>query len=185
VKTTRFVLFILAVLAAPLTAWSADGPDQNSLQHPGHRNPPGLVEKVSDLMLPRNPANLGADYGQFLGCFSGSEGGAMGIHFANTKLVFDGGQLNVNTPEAVIYEPTDRGFRLVGVEYIVIAADWHALPGDEHKFPPVLEGQSLQFVDSPNRFGLDPFYELHVWLRENSNGPFADWNRNVSCEGAR
>ena len=50
--------------------------------------------------------------------------------------------------------------------------------------PPVLEGQLLQFVDSPNRFGLPAFYELHMWAwRDNPNGAFVDWNPRVSCEG--
>ena len=37
---------------------------------------------------------------------------------------------------------------------------------------------------APNRFGLPPFYELHVWAwRDNPNGSFVDWNTRVSCEG--
>jgi hypothetical protein len=47
-----------------------------------------------------------------------------------------------------------------------------------------LEGQLLQFEDSPNRFGLPAFYQLHVWAwRDNPNGAFVDWNPRVSCEG--
>lgn len=46
------------------------------------------------------------------------------------------------------------------------------------------EGQLLQFVDSPNRFGLPAHYEIHVWAwRDNPNGIFVDWNPRVSCEG--
>jgi hypothetical protein len=187
VKTTRFVLFILATLAAPLAAWSADGPGQDSFQHGQHStgNSQGLVDIVREAMEPfKSPASLGPDFAPFLGCFSGPDGGAMGVHFVNGNRVMNP-ELDPKMPEAVIYEPTPRGFRLVGVEFIVDAKTWHAQPGDEHKNPPVLEGQSLQFVDSPNRFKLDPFYELHVWLRENPNGAFADWNTHVSCEGAR
>ena len=56
----------------------------------------------------------------------------------------------------------------------------HTPPDD----PPVLEGQLLQFEDSPNRFGLPAFYQLHVWAwRDNPNGAFVDWNPRVSCEG--
>jgi hypothetical protein len=42
----------------------------------------------------------------------------------------------------------------------------------------------LQYIDSLNRFGLAPFYELHVsaW-RDKPNGAFVDWNPRVSCEG--
>ena len=43
-------------------------------------------------------------------------------------------------------------------------------------------GQHFHYVGSPNRYGLPPFYELHVWAwRENVNGMFVDWNPGVSC----
>jgi hypothetical protein len=80
----------------------------------------------------------------------------------------------------LIYEASDGGLQLVGVEFVVIAAAWLA----SHNSPPVLEGQSFQFVDSPNRYGLPAHFELHVWAwRENPNGAFVDWNNKVSCEG--
>ena len=45
-------------------------------------------------------------------------------------------------------------------------------------------GQLFQFVDAPNRFRLNPFYELHVWAwRDNPHGSFVDWNTNVTCDG--
>lgn len=47
----------------------------------------------------------------------------------------------------------------------------------------MLEGQAFQVVGSPNRYGLPPFFELHVWARrENPNDAFVDWNNRVSCE---
>jgi hypothetical protein len=68
----------------------------------------------------------------------------------------------------------------VGVEFIVDAATWLG----HHSAPPVLEGQSFQFVNAPNRYGLPAFFELHVWAwRENPHGAFVDWNTRVSCEG--
>ena len=70
--------------------------------------------------------------------------------------------------------------RLLGVEYIVPKADWDAA----NPAPPALLGQQFAFIDSPNRFGLDPFYELHVWAwRENPRGTFVDFNPRVSCDG--
>jgi hypothetical protein len=105
----------------------------------------------------------------------------MGVHFANKALLGDD-VLNPSQPEALIYEFKDGRARLVGVEFIVLADVWHVnhAPDD----PPVLEGQLLQFVDTPNRFGLPAFYELHVWAwRDNPNGAFVDWNPRVSCEG--
>ena len=55
----------------------------------------------------------------------------MGIHFVNIGLV--DGELDVNNPEALIYEPRDGAMRLVGVEYIVPVAAWH----QTHPQPPV------------------------------------------------
>jgi hypothetical protein len=83
----------------------------------------------------------------------------MGVHFANGPLVGDG-QLDASRPELVIDEQRGRQFRLLGVEYLVSAADWHAT----HAEPPVLMGQHFQYVASPNRYGLPAFYELHVSL---------------------
>jgi hypothetical protein len=78
-----------------------------------------------------------------------------------------------------MYEQRGGSRRQLGVEYIVPAADWDAqTPG-----PPALLGQAFNFVGSPNRFGLDAFYELHVWAwRENPHGTFADFNPQVSCD---
>jgi hypothetical protein len=45
----------------------------------------------------------------------------------------------------------------------VALADWQKHHPEEGRAAPVLEGQVLQFIDSPNRYGLPPFYELHVW----------------------
>ena len=61
----------------------------------------------------------------------------------------------------------------------LVAAAWQA----NHNAPPVLEGQTFQFVDSPNRYGLPAHFELHVWAwRDNPNGAFVDWNTRVTCE---
>ena len=49
----------------------------------------------------------------------------------------------------------------------------------------VEEGQLFSFTGAPNRYGLDPFYELHVWAwKANPRGAFADMNPQVSCEHA-
>jgi hypothetical protein len=119
-----------------------------------------------------------AGYALLHGCVSGPQEGAMGIHFANGSLVGDG-KLDAMTPEALLYEPKDGKMQLVGVEYIVIAADWDA----KNKTPPVLMGQLFNYSGAPNRFGIPAFYELHVWAwKSNPDGVFADWNPHVSCE---
>jgi hypothetical protein len=119
-----------------------------------------------------------AGYGLFHGCVSAPQEGAMGIHFVNGDLVGDGA-LDAAQPEALIYEVKGGQERLAGVEYVVIADAWHA----NHEAPPVLMGQLFHYVGSPNRYGIPPFYELHVWAwKTNPNGTFTDWNPKVSCD---
>jgi hypothetical protein len=123
-------------------------------------------------------AALAAGYASSGSCVSGPELGAMGVHYPNVALVGDG-VLDARRPEILIYEHRGGKVRLVGVEFLVIAQQWHAANAG----PPVLLGQHFQYVGSPNRYGLPPFYELHVWAwRENPKGMFVDWNPAVSCE---
>jgi hypothetical protein len=119
-----------------------------------------------------------AGYGLFPGCFAHPEGG-MGVHYVQFDSVGDGA-IDPLKPEALVYEPLrGGGTRLVAVEYIVIAATW-SQPG-----PPTVLGQPLEFVDTPNEFGLPPFYELHVWIwQPNPSGMFTEWNPRVSCDAA-
>ena len=107
-------------------------------------------------------------------CASGIDGGAMGIHYVNGKYLKDDG-LDVAHPEAVMYEPTADGkLELIAVEYITL------------KGPASLKGHLFSFTNSPNRYGLPPFYELHVWAwKANSMGAFADMNMDVSCEAVK
>jgi hypothetical protein len=104
-------------------------------------------------------------------CASGPQGGAMGIHYVNGALLKDG-VVDIAKPEAVMYEPqADGKLALVAVEYIA------------SKGPAALEGHLFNFVSEPNRYGLDKFYELHVWAwRPNPTGHFADNNPDVSCD---
>jgi hypothetical protein len=117
-------------------------------------------------------------YAATLGCVTGPDAGAMGLHYVNGNLV-KSGIIDATRPQAVIYEPQpDGSLRLVGVEYIAIAAPWDA----KKEGPPVLLGQLFHYFDSPNRFGLDAFYGLHVWAwKDNPNGAFVNWHPNVSC----
>ena len=120
-------------------------------------------------------------YGPFYECTDENTGlGAMGQHYVNLDLVLDK-VINPLTPEAVIYEPKpDGSYRLVGVEYVVFQADWDPT----HSAKPELFGHPFKLVPAGNRYGLDPFYQLHVWLwRPNPSGMFFDWNPKVSCRG--
>ncbi|HEX9812916.1 MAG TPA: hypothetical protein VGA88_12645 [Burkholderiales bacterium] len=121
---------------------------------------------------------LAEGYAPFLGCVSGGNGGAMGIHYVNGALL--DGTLEASRPEALMYEPkADGSLRLVGVEYLTFAEKWHAA----NPSAPVLEGHVMSYAGSPNRYGIPPHYQLHVWAWEhNPSGTFADWNPSVSCE---
>ena len=181
----RIVHSGLCALVLALTPLSAIvSVDVDAAQHADHSavSPSAFVEVVRRATEQfRDARNVPPGYGAVLGCVSGPEQGAMGVHFVNPTLLVDG-VLDAGQPEALIYEFKDGVGRLVGVEFIVFASEWHRnhAPND----PPVLEGQLLQFVDSPNRFGLPAHYELHVWAwRDNPNGVFVDWNPRVSCEG--
>jgi len=149
--------------------------------HADHAVPAKLVRDVRRATRQfLNVNNAGpAGYGPAFGCVSGPDHGAMGIHYVNGTLVGDG-EIKLEYPEALIYEPVGNARRLVGVEYIVDAATWMAA---NNNVPPSLDGQDFQFVGAPNRFGLDPFFELHVWAwRDNPQGAFVDWNNAVTCE---
>jgi hypothetical protein len=119
-------------------------------------------------------------YALQFGCVSGSDAGAMGLHFVKGDLVGDD-VLDPTRPEILIYEPTASGhLRLTGADFLVLADVWNA----KHPAPPQLMGQLLHLFESPNRFGLPAFYTLHVWAwKDNPNGTFVNWHPNVSCDG--
>jgi hypothetical protein len=129
----------------------------------------------------RDPAEAEAQgWASANSCVSGPEEGAMGVHFIKGAILFDG-TITPEEPEALIYEVKKGRVRLVGVEYIVVAEQWHAKNGAA---PPVILGQHANLVGAPNRYGLPAFYELHVWAwRPNVKGMFVDWNPAVSCAG--
>jgi hypothetical protein len=115
------------------------------------------------------------------GCVSGPDSGAMGMHFVNFPLVMDPA-LDPSRPEIVIYEPLPNGrLRLIGADYLVFAEDWHKTHGPLDT--PQIMGQLLHLFESPNRFGLPPFYTLHVWAwKESPTGTFVNWHSKVSCD---
>jgi hypothetical protein len=168
-----FICHAPSSLAAPQSGHAghveASAPERSSLVDQVRR----ATEKFLDVR------NAGPDYQPVLGCVSGPQEGAMGVHFLNGALM--DGEVKPDSPEALIYEFKNGVARLVGVEFIVTFDAWHATHDPQDV--PVLEGQLLQFVDAPNRFGLPAFYELHVWAwRDNPNGTFVDWNPRVSCD---
>ena len=134
-----------------------------------------LVEIVRNATQQYQDVSKAVGYSPALGCVSGSDHGAMGIHYVNGSLV--NGPIDPTHPQALIYEPLPNGqYKLVGVEFIILAS---ALPANS---TPQVDGHLMLYIDSPNRYGLPPFFELHVWAwRDNPQGRFVDWNDHVSC----
>ena len=107
-----------------------------------------------------------AGYTPFLDCFDDPSGG-MGQHYVSDALLNDGGAVDAEHPEAMVYEVKGGKLTLVAVEWIVNQADVSE--------PPMLFGD-VHF----HAFG--PFYVLHAWVwKDNPNGVFADWNPDVAA----
>jgi hypothetical protein len=158
---------VVLPLAAPLIAMASGSP---------------LVDKVRAATDHFKDINVALSQGWVQGtpCVSGPNLGAMGVHFVKPDRIA-AGLLSADQPEALIYEPAEGGrFRLVGVEFIVLDSIWQS----QHPVgsSPALDGNLLNLVTAPNRYGLPAFWEIHVWAWEdNPNGTFADWNTRVSC----
>jgi hypothetical protein len=182
IHTSTTPILRLALVSSMMMAVPILGLANGSQVFHAHAAPAKLVRLVREdtrQFIDVNAATA-AGYNPFLGCVSGPDHGAMGVHYINLALYGDG-EIEVSRPEALIYEPSGNQMRLVGVEYIVDAQTWL---NSHNNIPPVLEGQVFQLVSSPNRYNLPAFFELHVWAwRDNPKGAFVDWNNQVTCEG--
>ena len=172
------VLIVINLGASP--AHAAD--EQEHVQHTAQNQSDGLLKVVreSTERFREVTAAEAEGYGLLFGCVSGPDWGAMGLHYVNLPLVFDG-ELEATRPEIVIYEQLPNGrLKMTGADYLVLADAWHA----NHPAPPELMGQLFHLFEAPNRFGLPAFYTLHVWAwKENPNGTFVNWHPKVSCDG--
>jgi hypothetical protein len=177
----RLMIAVPPLLAALLAA----GQPSYAVQAPESRSSAStLMEKVRAATARFKDINVATAAGFVQGtpCVSGPDAGAMGVHFVIPARI-NNFVLDADKPQALIYEPLPGGaFRLVGVEFIVLASNWQAQP-DGTTSTPALEGDLMNYESAPNRYGLPAFYELHVWAWEdNPKGSFADWNSHVSCE---
>jgi hypothetical protein len=145
-----------------------------------------LIDRVHDATARYTDINVALSEGWVTAtpCVSGPDTGAMGVHLVLQSRI-NAGLLNAEEPEALIYEPMANGaMRLVGVEFIVLANIW----ASKHPAPdvPALDGNLLNYISFPNRYGLPAFYEMHVWAWEhNPKGSYADWNTHVTCDQQR
>ena len=185
--------FAVAALAMGMTSTVVSAAAQDDLSadlaaqgnHYSHVDYSPLVKKVHDATARYKNINFALykekGWAVATPCVSGPDHGAMGIHVVQGSRIADG-VLDPAAPEALIYEPLPNGyFRLVGVEFIQLADDWAAR--NPNGGVPSLDGNLMNLVGSPNRYGLPAFYELHVWAWEdNPSGNFSDWNNHVTCE---
>ena len=189
-RLSRTIGYSLLVMLM-VTGLATQGRAQRHDDHAGPASSLKLTSRQNDLVKAvreatarfkdvTNPSEVGDPFGLLFGCVSGGDFGAMGLHFVRGDILHDG-EVKASEPEILLFEPVrDGGIRLTGADFIVFKEEWEAKhPGEV----PELNGQLFHLFDSPNRFGLDPFYTLHVWAwKDNPNGTFANWNPNVSCD---
>jgi hypothetical protein len=178
------VSFIGVVILAGASSSPAGAQDARTHNHSGRDQATGLVKIVREATERFKDVSVAEseNYHLLFGCVSGPDSGAMGMHFVNTDLVFDG-VLDVTKPEIVIYEPLPNGrLRLIGADYLITAEAWHT-KNPNALGAPELMGQIMHLFEAPNRFGLPSFYTLHVWAwKDNPTGMFVNWHSKVSCE---
>ncbi len=170
------VLVASVVLGMPrAVAARESGQESRATGHDAGR----ALAAVRDATAPfrRVAAAEAAGYAAFYVCTAEPGLGAMGQHYVNGALASDPA-IDPLHPEALVYEPTSHGLRLVAVEYVVFQADWDA----RHASPPRLFGRDFGLVTAPNRYSLRSFYELHAWIwKANPAGMFFEWNPRVHC----
>jgi hypothetical protein len=193
--TARLTLGLASLAVAALSTsgatFAADPPakgNDSRESHEGHassksRSSAPLVERVQKATRRYRNINVALAEGWKPGtpCVSGPSSGAMGVHFVKEDRI--DGKVNPDEPESLMYEPLPNGaYRLVGVEYIIIASAW-AADHPKSSVTPSIDGHLTHYVGEPNRYGLPAFHELHVWAwADNPNGNFADWNTEVTCD---
>jgi len=135
------------------------------------------TERFKDVRVAENEG-----YALMFGCVTGPDAGAMGLHYVNGQIL-SSNELDPTKPQIVIYEPQPDGtLRLIGADFVVLADAWDK----KNQGPPQLMGQLFHYFEAPNRFGLPPFYTLHVWAwKDNPNGAFVNWHPDVSCQHFR
>jgi len=182
-------LLALAVASAPKAkADDAGSQAATTEHHGGNSRKNALVKTVREVTARYRYAPVsvaeGDGYQLLFGCVSDDDKGAMGLHYVKLDRympapgVFDA-EIKADEPEILLYEPTPWGPKLTGVDYLVDAATWN----QTHAHAPELNGQIFHFFDAPNRFGLPPFYTLHVWAwKDSPSGTFVNWHDNVSCD---
>ena len=106
-------------------------------------------------------------------CVENPELGAMGIHYMNPMLMDN--VINVKKPEALLYLPTKRGLKLVGVEYFI--------PSSETNVTPMLFGKNFDGPMPGHSPEMPEHYDFHAWIwKHNPSGIFSQFNPAINCQ---
>ena len=102
--------------------------------------------------------------------------GTMGVHMLNPALLFDGGAIDADRPEILVYEPRNNGtLKLVALEYLVFKSDYAS-------GRPSLFGQEFDSIPAANRYGIPESWALHAWIwKPNPSGMLKPYNPRVDC----
>jgi hypothetical protein len=182
--TLKMTLFAAAAAAAAASLASSASADRTGHNADALARAQSATAKYQDLAVAKANGYTLLKDAKGIACIQMTgmpQMGAMGVHFANGKLVGDGA-ISATKPEALVYEPKAGGkMQLVALEYVVLKSAWDA----KHASAPSLFGQQFNFTPAGNRYGLPAFYSLHAWIwKQNPSGTFAMWNPTVSCAAA-
>ena len=158
------------------------GPDHNSIAYRAQIQQSDYARQLAQIKAATAPfhnianARAAGYVDDGFGCIQDPDLGGMGWHLIRDDLHADPA-IDPTQPELLVYMPQKNGqMKLVAVEYEVYQADWIATGNPE--LPSIL-GKSMIPLIYP---GLDPVYELHVWLWEkNPAGMFEDFNPAIAC----
>jgi hypothetical protein len=125
-----------------------------------------------------------------------SPAGAMGIHAPNPALIADQ-TIDPERPEVLLYQQTNGGLKLIGVEYMrwvllrntttgQVAPWFPASPWTSNyvvaNSRPQLFGQNFDGFMPGHNPSMPWHWDFHVWIwANNPDGMFAQWNPSISC----
>ncbi len=167
-KITIQVLAIVAVSVAALPALSAAHGDMDRMRAAmGHYMTDAAHAEADGYVKGRN-------------CVQAEGGGAaMGVHYTHPGLE-ENAAIDPTKPETLMYEPTENGPMLRGVEYVMtIGAPGADVPASPPPKPSMF-GQEFDGPMAGHGPNGPPHYDLHVWF-DNPAGMFAGMNPNVKC----
>ena len=168
---SRFVLI-------PALAFLATGAMALPALSAAHRDLDKAFSAVAIYM--QDVARAEADgYVSTVDCVSHPQGTAMGVHYVHHALARDP-SLDPTKPEVLLYEPTEDGMRLRGIEFVFAlgppGADIPANPPPR----PTMFGQAFAGPMKGHDSEQPPHYDLLVWF-DNPAGMFEVMNPKVSC----